>query len=493
MNRVNFVANTARGGGIVAAAVLASYIIAFATQVSLARLLEPNVFGSLAFAITIAMFFDALTNWHGDKFVVFNKEDPQHAVNVAFTFELIAATFFAFLVIVVAPLLLRILGKGELTLYVQILAFAFFFNPLSRPRSLFEKELSFFRSKFPSVVAQIAAAALAISLAYKGFGIWSLLAWRLTGLVVETLILWWIAPYRPRLVWHPELTRDMIRFSWPLTASSFLVFYYYNVDYFIVGHFLPDSEEQLGYYWLGFQAGNYLLICRKVLVDVLFPIFAKMDDAKFKTQAFTLISHVTAASFLAPTLVIVFFARDIILCLWGSKWEPSVFPFQVIFITVLTRVISSNISYYLWDKGQTRPQMLMAALFSLLLTPVAYVATLRYGINGTAVSVLLVQVTVMFFTYEKYIKPATGHGTLFFFFWPWLLSLAAFLLSRFSEREGFGLSSRLALLTVLFLVAYVTVLRPAIQKFKLVMHSADKTDGGMGSSGIKPKGLLTGE
>lgn len=472
MDKREFLTTSAKGGAIVAAAVAVRYVIGFATQVTLARMLAPEVFGSVAFAGTVATFLNGLTNWHGDKYVIHQKACPRRAVDVAFTLELAASVFFIMLVFLLAPVAMHLLGKGELTLYVQILAFSFFHNPFSRPRCLLERNLSFFRSKLPFVVSQTVAAALAIALACYGFGIWSLLAWRLSIPAGEVAILWICASHRPRLAWQPDLAKDMLRFTWPLTLSGFLVFFYYNVDYFIVGQFLADGERQLGYYWLGFRTASYFLLSRRVLADVLFPIFSRLDDERFKSQAFQRLSQATAGVLLLPSLLIIFFGRDLVLLVYGSKWEPAVFPFQVTFITVLTRVISANTGYYLWSRGRTRPQVVMAAIFSLLLPPAAYWATLHYGIGGTALAVLLVQVVVVFVTYECYIRPATGRGTLYFFFWPWTLASLALALGSHGEAWTLAFPVRLGMFMALLGVAYFAVVRTVLRDVKFAIHSA---------------------
>lgn len=469
MNKRDFLKVTAEGGGIIAASVMTRFVIAFVTQVILARILEPEVFGSLAFATTVAMFFNALTNFHGDKYVIYQKDCPQRAVNVAFTLELIAASFFLVFVFLIAPLIMRQLGKSDLTIYVQFMALAFLYNPFCRPRCLLERNLSFFRAKFPLIASQFVAAILAITLACYGFGIWSLLCWRLTVMVGEVLILWVIAPHKPRLAWDTDLVRGLLRFSWPLVGSAFLAFFYYNVDYFIIGLCLEDGKTQLGYYWLGFQAGSYFLISRHVLYEVLFPVFSRLDDEAFKALAFQRFTHAVGGIFLVLTMVAVFFGKDLVLLVYGSKWAPAIFPFQIIFITVLMRAMCSNIGYYLDSRGQTKPELMAALIFAILLPPLAYFATIHYGINGTAVSVLFVQVVVVVYLFERYIKPLTGKGTLHFFLWPWAMCGLTFLLSHYSELLELPLHIRLGAFAGILVVAYFAVLQSVLRDVKLGM------------------------
>ena len=150
-----FLTVSAKGSMVVTVAVAIQVVVGFVTQVTFARILAPEVFGQLAYATTIAMLFNAMTNMRGDAYVVHQKDSTEHALDIVFTLELIVATVFVLFVVLMAPFAMRLLGKGELTLYVQILAFLFFYNSFSRTRSLFERNLSFAYSKTPSIVSQL--------------------------------------------------------------------------------------------------------------------------------------------------------------------------------------------------------------------------------------------------------------------------------------------------------------------------------------------------
>lgn len=55
MDRQVIIRKALRGGVVVFSAVALQYVIAFVTQVALARMLEPKHFGALAFATMVAM------------------------------------------------------------------------------------------------------------------------------------------------------------------------------------------------------------------------------------------------------------------------------------------------------------------------------------------------------------------------------------------------------------------------------------------------------
>jgi teichuronic acid exporter len=469
-NKKSFVATAMKGGVIVAVTVILQVVIGFVTQVALTRMLAPEIFGQIVFAASVAMFFNAFTNLRGDVYVIQQKGSAEHAVDVAFTLELVMAVFFVTIVIFIAPSMMSLLGKSEQTIYVQILALAFLYNPLSRPRCILERELNFFQSKFPTILSQILASVLSVSLAYKGYGVWSLLCWRLVPLFGEVVILWAITPYRPRLRWDKKHAERMLHLTWPLIGSAVLAFVCYNIDYFIIGQFLEDGVKQLGYYWLGFQAAAYVLMARQVLHEVLFPIFSRLENDKFKGQAFLRLSQAVAGVFLLLTIFAVSFGRDIIIFIYGMQWEPAIFPFQIIFIVSMIRAIIANMGYYFYSSGNTRPEVIGALISSILLVPSVYFGVTHYGINGAAVAVLAVQIIVSAVVYEWYIRPMVGHGVYYFLFWPLVISGLAFALAYVSDILHFSILIRLLLVAALFSMAYFFVLRSVLHDFKLAFN-----------------------
>ncbi len=459
-----------KGGVIVAVTIFLQVIIGFVTQVALTRMLSPEIFGQVVFAASVAMFFNAFSNLRGDVYVIHHKGSAKDAVDVAFTLELLMALFFVTIVFFIAPTMMSLLDKSEQTIYVQILAIAFLYNPLSRPRCILERELSFFQSKFPTILSQVFASIISISLAFNGYGVWSLLCWRLLPLFGEVLILWLITPYRPKLRLDNKHALSMMYLTWPLVGSAILAFVCYNIDYFIVGQFLEDGIKQLGYYWLGFQAAAYALMARQVLHEVLFPIFSRMENDKFKGQAFLRFSKAVAGVFLILTILAVSFGRDIIIYIYGMQWEPAIFPFQVIFIVVLMRAIIANIGYYLYSSGNTRTDFVSALLSSILLIPSVYFGVIYFGINGAAVAVLVVQIIVSSIIYEWYIRPMVGYGVFYFLFWPLVISGLTFALAYISDSLQLSIFIRLALVSILFIMTYFSVLRSVLSDLKLAFN-----------------------
>lgn len=368
------------------------YAIAFGTQIVLARMLEPADFGVLAFAGVVATLCYSVTNLSADKYVIKENNDIQHKLDSGFTLELILAAVLAPLLVLTAPSLMTLLAKPHLTGVVQLLALSCLYVPLSVPRALFEKDLRFLPALGPMIAAHLIAGLVAISLARLGFGVWSLVWWRLTAFAGEIIILWCIAPYRPKVVVDWNVMKDILRFGAPLLGSGILVFYYWNVDYYIVGRLL--GEEQLGYYWLGFQASHYFLQARTTIISVVFPTFAKMARKEDMKAGFEALTRLTFVAYLLPTIVVLALGRDLVSFVFGSKWAPAATALQVSMVLVTLRAVLAYWDPVLLNFGRSRVLFVMTLLNSIFITGLGYFATRQWGIEGMAWAVLLSTIVV---------------------------------------------------------------------------------------------------
>lgn len=387
MERQEIIKKSFKGAIIVFAATGIQYLIAFGTQVALARMLEPAHFGALAFATIVAMFFNNFTNIQGDKYIIKEKENIYQKLDNIFTLEILLAIVFIVLVVGTAPFLMKLLGKPELTRFVQFLTLLFFYNPFSKPRSLFERKLSFFKAKFPMVIAHLIGGIVGVSLAYFNYGIWSLLWYRVVTTASEVLIIWLITQYRPRLAWNRDILKGVVSFGWPLLGSSILVFFYWNIDYYIVGHLL--GEKQLGYYWLAFQVSQYFLKVKEAIISVVFPAYSRIGNEADIKKWFEILVRLTAIIYMFPTIIVLVLGEDLIKFIFGSKWLPATTAFKILMVLTTLKAVTNYWDPIILYKGKTRIQFYMSIYGIISVSGLVYVLCSHYGINGAAFGVLL--------------------------------------------------------------------------------------------------------
>jgi O-antigen/teichoic acid export membrane protein len=392
MRKHEIVAKSVRGGVVVSAAMVLQYAVGLAAQITLARLLAPELFGAVAFATLVALFFGNLSNTNGNRYVIRESTDVQAKLDNVYTLEAALSVVVLCFLLLVAPWLMAKLGKPELTLLVQVLAVMIFQNPLLQPRTLLERDLAFLAIYSARVAGQLIGAVLGIIMACRQMGVWSLVGWRVGAMAAEALIVWWVAPYRPRFRWNGEIQREILRFGWPLIGSSILIFFYWNIDYYIVGKTL--GQKQLGYYWLAFEMSHYLLKARTAVNSVLFPSFSRLQKREDIRRAFNLLTRSTAIVFMFPAIVTLVAGPDAVALVFGEKWLPATRVLQIFMVLIPLRAVMGY-----WDPvclfyGKTKLMLVATVANAVFIAVLGFPCTRRFGIEGMAVVVLLSTILV---------------------------------------------------------------------------------------------------
>ncbi|MCK4904537.1 MAG: oligosaccharide flippase family protein, partial [Candidatus Marinimicrobia bacterium] len=93
-----------------------------------------------------------------------------------------------------------------------------------------------------SVVASTLSGLIAISMAFNGFGIWSLVALTLSRFGFTSLFLWMWAKWRPSLIFSTESFKELFSFGNKLLISGLIDTAYRNIYYLIIGKYFSVVE-----------------------------------------------------------------------------------------------------------------------------------------------------------------------------------------------------------------------------------------------------------
>lgn len=443
-----------KGGAVVGAATCIQFALAFATQVSLARILEPALFGEFAFTMMLVMFCYNAINTHSDKFIIQKQIETSSEINSLITFEFILSIIVCGVLALFSSQILQIVERQESSDTAIALLALIPILVLARTKCLHDKNLDFIKARAPGLIAQVVAGISGIVAAIGGLGIWSLVIWRLSESLVEAILL---NPFNRVKVKHLSfpIVRSLIRFSYPLTLSSFLVFLYYNMDRFIIDLVTENPNTQLGYYFLASQLANYFLKTRQILVSVLFPVFSKESSSKKKNEAFTAITKFMGFVMIIPACISYFWAEGILLLVFGEKWIPAAIPLQVMFSIVALRGINANATYLLHSAGITKADLVAASLFCLILAPTGYYFTLKWGITGMALAILATNIVTNYVTFSCFIKPIVRKGFFTFFLRPTMICAIVYTISHAVAHQNLGIK----------LIAFILALILAIATF----------------------------
>ena len=193
-----------------------------------------------------------------------------------FYFNLIVSVFCYSLLFIFSANISSFFKEPQLKFLLRVLGFGLILNAFGLiQRTILTKNINFKTQTKVSVVATFGSSIIAIIMALKGFGVWSLVALTLSRYGLISFSLWIWTKWKPALVFSKKSFNDLFYFGSKLLMSSLIETTYNNIYYLIIGRFF--SAVDLGYYTRADQfqslpSGNL----QSVIGRVSFPVFIKI-------------------------------------------------------------------------------------------------------------------------------------------------------------------------------------------------------------------------
>lgn len=290
----------------------------------LARLLAPNEFGLLAFAMVYITYAEAIGDLGTGTALVYWPDRREEAAQATFIINTVAGIGWCLVTLAIAPWVADFFNAQNGTRIIQVIAFSFIIKFLGNTHdALLQKDLRFAARMVPDLAMAVVKAVLALILAWMGYGAWSLIWAHLAGLAIRTILVWVAAPWRPNLTFPRDLFQPMLKYGRGIITVNVLGAIGANADMAIVGHFLGTT--QLGLYQLATKVPETTtVILLWVLSRVLFPAFAKMHGEGVSLRRPYLLSSRYITAVTMPTAVgTMLLARQIVLVFFGPAWLPA--------------------------------------------------------------------------------------------------------------------------------------------------------------------------
>jgi len=296
-----------------------------------ARLLSASDFGITAVALAIVQLLTVPVELLFHDALIQRKElEPIH-VNSAFTASVALGATLCAGCWLGADALERWMGEPHLGRVLQWMSFSLVGMGFGSVLVAMQRRNLQFRSlALRSVLGRSGSAVIAISLAYFGCGLWSLVVQQVLLVCLGTLVLWTLAEERPRLqiAWGP--TRDLLRFGVFPTVNQVLGISIQRIFMILVGGYL--GSETVGIFSLAFRGIDMLRdLLAGAVAQIAMPLFSKLrDDRDALFAAYNRsVQHTTLVTY--PVFVgLAVCAQDVVSIAFGKAWTTAAPYFAVV-------------------------------------------------------------------------------------------------------------------------------------------------------------------
>jgi|DewCreStandDraft_1066081.scaffolds.fasta_scaffold00108_34 PST family polysaccharide transporter len=417
------------------------YVCNLLASVLLARLLAPEVFGSVAMAGTLVAICGLVRQLGFDAALLQRRDMSRNVAATHLSLNLVTSLVLMAFGIVISPLVARFYDQKIAALFLCFLALSIVDAFSGHANILLQKHLIFHSTSLITALASCIGSGVALILAWTGAGAWALLAGDATNRLLSAILLWKVCPDRPGLRdvrWNLEEIRWFLRFGpwWASLLSSIALFAILQFDNFLVGTIAGSAA--LGFYS---RAYNWATLPTArvtwVISSVAQPVYARLQGDRIRlSQAFNAsLTAITRLSFLFAVVMLVL-AEDAVRLVIGERWLPLVPILQWFSLYAVLRPLSDDLGAVFAMSGRMRIANLagicQAAGLALALPP----AIITFGASGAAAVVGLSYACMLGYLYGKRLPEFidTRYRSVF------LPPLAAGLIAG---AAGFGISLRL--------------------------------------------------
>jgi len=231
-------------------------------------------------------------------------------------------------------------------------------------------------------------ACIGVFLAWRGYGVWSLVAANLAQVTLRTISMYVATMHEVRPSLNLQASRELLSFGFGISLAQIGRVFSQQGDNMVVGRWLGPSA-------LGIYGRAYTLMVMpaqvfgRIVNRVLFPVMAQVqDDPERLSRAYERALAVVALVALPISAFLLIVAPEFIPVLLGPAWTGVIVPFRLFTFSLLFRM-SSMISDTLTNAtGVVYARALRQAFYAAMVVAGALIGQ-RWGVGGVAVAVSL--------------------------------------------------------------------------------------------------------
>jgi O-antigen/teichoic acid export membrane protein len=340
-----------------------------------------------------------------DAALIQKKGNIRSYLDAAWAAQLIRGLLLSLVLFLTAPLVAAFFQEPRAIVILQVLALSELIKGFQNIGIVyFHKDFEFhkeFAYRFSNTAVKLAVSIPAALLLRDALAL-------VIGIVVADLVScvmsYALHPYRPRLGFDWEKLKELFRYGKWILGTALLTFLCNQGDDVFLGKML--GANALGLYQMAYLISNLPATeITHVASRVSFPAYSRLQDDLGRLREMHLaVLRLVAAVSMPLAAGIFFLSPDFTKLFLGPRWEPMVTAMQLLVLWGLMRSVGAPIGALL--QGYGRPHVLTRLQFVklILLIIFIYPMTMRWGMMGTALAVVVHTLPIEVFVHSYAIR-----------------------------------------------------------------------------------------
>ncbi len=305
--------------------------ITFIITILLARLLEPDEFGTIALLMVFINLMQVFIDSGLGSALIQKRNASDLDYSTVLYFNVFLCILMYGVMYLFAPLIAQYYKNMELTSVIRVLSIIILISgvkniQISRVASMMEFRKLFYATSIGSFIS----AGVGIFMAYQGFGIWALVMQNVLNNLISTIMLWLVMKWIPLCKFSIKSLKQLASFGWKVFATSMINTIFDDISVLIIGK--KYSTDQLAYYDQGRKYPQVIISNINSSIDsVLFPAMADRQTQAEELKNLIRRSIICSGYLLMPLMTwLAVCSKELVIMLLTEKWLPAA-PYILIF------------------------------------------------------------------------------------------------------------------------------------------------------------------
>ncbi len=377
----------------------------------LARLLAPEDYGAITIT-TVFIAFSDIFIMSGFNVALIRKEHvTEDDYSTVMIMSLIFSGFIYIVLFISSPFLATFYKVPELKSVLRVITILLFFQSVAAVmRAKATRELQFKKMSGVTIAENTLAGMIGLLFAFKGYGVWALVAQQLSANILDVLLLTIVFKWHFQWKFRKKTVKEMIAFTTGVVGASITEFISNNANGLVVGKVYNTTE--LGYINRGNLYPEVIgMNSYGAISGALLPTLAsRQGDNEAICRVARKVASMSAYILFPMMLGLAGVSQNFIIVLLTDKWLPCLGIFICYCISYMVIPIRSIGFTVFYATGMSKVIMRIAEVkaglifLNLLINIVLY----RRSIYVLALVNLIIEIIILILT-QWYVRKTIGY------------------------------------------------------------------------------------
>jgi O-antigen/teichoic acid export membrane protein len=362
-----------------------STLVNFIVNIILARLLSEEDFGIIAMVVVFFEISTTLVYSGLPAALIREKEVTEADKSTTFFFNLGAALLLYLVLYASAPHIAVFFDQDQLQPIVRVMSLNLIIISFSIiQRTLLDRELHFKTQTKTRLAGILISGAVGVWMAFAGFGVWSLVTKFVLISLIDTVLLWIVSGWRPRMIFSMSSFKRLFGFGSKILATNFLDRTFTHIFKVVIGRVFTIGA--LGYYhWANSFRNLVVTSLFQTIQRVSYPLLSKLNtDPEALKKGYRQVLRISSFVMIPSMIWMAALAEPLVIASIGSKWIPAVPFLQLLCISGLAFHLNAINLNMLLVLGRSDLGLALE-IYKKVGIVVAIVIGLQFGIYGLVI------------------------------------------------------------------------------------------------------------